>query len=269
MASIDNSEWSKSMLLIAGPCALETREQIKTCARALKEVGVRTMRASLWKPRTKPGWEGLGESGLEILLDETLPIGLTPATEVLTPEHARLVVRALRSRGDLARILVWLGSRNQNHFDQREIAQILADGHQGITLMAKNQMWAEEKHWLGIHAHLLESGFPKERLLLCHRGFAPGNEPNPRRLRNLPDFQMAESVRAKTGCRMIVDPSHIGGSRETVLEIIEESLQRSVDGLMVEVHCNPDMALTDAKQQLSLDQFAELVLRVEKVRVCA
>ena len=246
-------------LIIAGPCALESREQLRQCAAFLKELGVKYIRASLWKPRTCPGWEGLGALGLHTLLEETLPLELIPATEVITPAHARLIVEAMRAYGQEARILVWLGSRNQNHMHQQEISRILANGPEGIMFMAKNQMWDCERHWMGIYEHILSGGFPKERLLLCHRGFCPSKMDNPKSLRNLPDYEMSMQVKAATDCPMLLDPSHIGGSRERVLEIIEEGCAYDFDGLLVEVHSDPENAATDASQQLSLQQFRQVM----------
>lgn len=119
-------------------------------------------------------------------------------------------------------------------------------------------MWDDEKHWLGIYAHLLSSGFPKERLLTCHRGFSPGKMPNPQGYRNLPDFEMAMRIKEKMGIPMILDPSHIGGTRENVHDICRQAQDFEFDGYMVEVHLNPADALTDSLQQLSLEEFLRL-----------
>ncbi|MFQ5728750.1 MAG: hypothetical protein ACE5GN_00100, partial [Waddliaceae bacterium] len=121
--------------IIAGPCAFESRKQLKTCVLGLKKLGVACVRASLWKPRTLPGWEGMGALSLEALLEETISRGVIPATEILTSDHAQLITEALRVYGEDAQMLVWLGSRNQNHIEQRRIAQMLAMGPKGIHLM--------------------------------------------------------------------------------------------------------------------------------------
>lgn len=151
-----NEKW-----IIAGPCALESREQLRQSVECLKEMGIRMIRASLWKPRTQPGWEGMGWMSLPWLLEETIPHGMIPATEIITAEHALMVVHALEQQEQNAKMLVWLGSRNQNHLEQKKIAKILSTGPEGITLMFKNQMWEDERHWLGICDHLLSEGFPK------------------------------------------------------------------------------------------------------------
>src|ERR1700735_2970229 len=109
-------------IMIAGPWALESREQLRECVRTLKQMGVSMIRASLWKPRTQPGWEGLGWMSLPLLLEETLLHGLVPATEIISAEHALMVVHALEHFGQDARMIVWLGSRNQNHMEQKKIS---------------------------------------------------------------------------------------------------------------------------------------------------
>lgn len=246
-------------LVIAGPCALESRQQLKQCVQVLKHMGVTMIRASLWKPRTQPGWEGLGWMSLPILLEETLPHGLIPATEIISAEHALMVVHALEQHGHDAKMIVWLGSRNQNHMEQKKIAKILATGSNGITFIFKNQMWDDERHWLGISEHILSEGFPRERLMICHRGFSPGKAPNPQGYRNLPDFEMAMRVKERTGLPMLLDPSHIGGSQEKAIEISHLSTAYDFDGYLVEMHCDPENAKTDAKQQLSPDQLQTLL----------
>lgn len=256
---MDHDKSNLGKLVIAGPCALESREQLRECVHVLKEMGISMIRASLWKPRTQPGWEGLGWMSLPVLLEETIPQGMIPATEIISTEHARMVVDALGHYGQDARMLVWLGSRNQNHIEQKKISQILTSGPKGITFMFKNQMWDDERHWLGICEHILSTGFPAERLMICHRGFCPGKIPNPRGYRNLPDFEMAMRIKEKTNLPMILDPSHIGGSQDNVFEICSMAAAYDFDGCLVEVHSHPASAKTDAKQQLSADQFRALL----------
>jgi chorismate mutase len=246
-------------LIIAGPCALESRQQLRSCCSLLQPLGITAIRASLWKPRTQPGWEGLGGESLELLLEETLPRGLAPATEILNAEHAKLIVAALEKYGADSKMLVWLGARNQNHLEQRAIAQILAAGPKNLTFMFKNQMWAEERHWIGIYEHILDAGYPRERLIACHRGFSPGMAPNPDNLRNLPDFEMAMRMKEKMKIPMVLDPSHIGGSRENVRKIMQEAQKYAFDGYLIEVHEQPEQARTDTKQQLSVEEFQELL----------
>lgn len=256
-------------IMIAGPCALESRQQLKESVTALKDLEIGAVRASLWKPRTQPGWEGHGLACLPILLEETLSKGIIPATEIISADHAQLIVDFIKYYGKQGRILVWLGARNQNHLEQTKIAKILADGPEGITFMFKNQMWEDERHWMGIYEHITSAGFPKQRLMICHRGFSPGKLPNPHGYRNLPDFDMAMRIKEKTNLPMILDPSHIGGTVENVYRIVEEANQYDFDGYIIEVHHNPGEAKTDVKQQLSVQQFAKLLKLIDRPKVSA
>jgi chorismate mutase len=255
----NNSISMSTKWLIAGPCALESRTQLQKAVQVLKKMGIAMVRACLCKPRTQPGWEGIGFGSLQLLLEETIPHGVVPATELMTAEHAMMVVNSLEDFGEDAKIIVWLGSRNQNHVEQKNIAKILATGPEGITLMFKNQMWEDERHWFGIYEHLLSGGFPKERMLSCHRGFSPGKLDNPNQYRNVPDFEMAMRMKERMGIPMLIDPSHMGGSSANVLKICQFASTYAFDGYMIEVHADPEHAKTDAGQQLSYSNFAELL----------
>lgn len=242
-------------IIIAGPCAAESREQIKETLKEAKLRRVDFVRLSLWKPRTKPGFEGLGEAGIPLLV-ETAREGINPGTEVLLPEQAKRVMYAVFSAVENTRLLLWIGSRNQNHYIQREIARI-ASMDKRVVLMVKNQPWNSREHWEGIIGHVLAGGIDRENLILCHRGFTP-NGHNPHNFRNVPDFPMAMEVREKTGLPMIFDPSHTGGSVSNVVKITKEAVKFDFDGVIVEVHHNPKIALTDAKQQLTWEKFDQL-----------
>jgi len=246
-------------IIIAGPCAAESRDQILDSARGLKEQGVSIIRASLWKPRTKPGFEGVGIEGIPWLAEAT-KLGITVGTEVLLPNHVSEVARGIAVNGNPENILLWLGSRNQNHFIQREIAKtMLGETDRKVKLMIKNQPWRDESHWLGIIDHVTDAGFPPNRIILCHRGFSPGLADNHNELRNLPDWEMAMRVKERTGLPMIIDPSHIGGNVNNVIQIVNEAKEFPFDGLIIEAHPDPSNAKTDAKQQLSMSQLGELL----------
>lgn len=259
-------------MIIAGPCALENRQSLKTIVHLLHSEGIRIVRASLWKPRTSPGWDGIGLWGLYTLLEETLPLGIIPATEIVSSTHVHALVEVMKNFGEHGRIIVWLGARNQNHFEIRTIAKILADAGPQFILIYKNQMWEDEKHWQGIGDHILKSGFPRERLIACHRGFAPGRAPNQEGYRNLPNFEMAMQIKQKMQIPMLLDPSHIGGSQEKCLEILRQSQNYEFDGILVEVHENPLKALTDSQQQLDhgkLKEALEIIRNLDLERKAA
>lgn len=243
-------------IIIAGPCAAESKEQI---ARAITEASKRSVdfvRVNLWKPRTKPGFDGLGESGLD-LVAEIAKSGLNPGLEVVLPAHVTKVLDSvLPHLQHDKKILLWIGSRNQNHYIQRDIAK-LASQDPRVHLMIKNQPWHSEEHWEGIIEHVLNAGLPKSNLLNCYRGFSP-HGPNPLGLRNIPDFDMAMRVKEKTGIPIVFDPSHTGGNVPNVFRMVEEASKYDFDGMIVEVHHDPAHALTDQKQQLTWEQFDEL-----------
>ena len=248
---------SNKQILIAGPCAVESHNQVVTCARKLGRE-VCGFRSCLWKPRTAPGFEGVGEVGIPWLA-EVAQMGLTIALEALLPEHITSVIRGLAGLGVEVQLLFWLGSRNQNHMVQKMIAErLLAEGPSNALLMIKNQPWKSMDHWLGIFEHVLQTGFPEDRILFCHRGFVSDKGDNPYGFRNPPDFEMAMRVQAQTGRPMILDPSHIAGLAENVVKVMQNSLSFPFDGFMIEVHPDPATALTDAPQQLSLDQLQNI-----------
>ena len=243
-------------ILVAGPCATESLELIQKSAKEAKKRKVDFLRANLWKPRTKPGFEGLGDEGLSILV-EIVRQGLNPALEVVIPEQAQKVLDTLLPVLGDGKILLWIGSRNQNHFIQKEIARI-ASSDKRVYLLVKNQPWKDERHWEGIVEHVLDGGISKDRLILCDRGFTPHGE-NPENFRNVPDFEMAMRVKKKFDLPMVFDPSHSGGSVENVFKMTEIARLHNYDGLLTEVHPSPKDAITDAKQQVTWKEFDKLV----------
>lgn len=214
----------ESPLIIAGPCSAESRQQVVKCTDAMLVLEVPVLRIPLWKPRTKPGFEGVGVLGIPWFAEVTKK-GIIAATEVLLPKHVTCVIEGVaQSGGDPKKVLPWVGARNQNHEIQREIAEAMKDTPEEVRLLIKNQPWNSEDHWLGIVDHVTSTNIPIERIVLCHRGFAPGRtEENPLGLRNLPDWEMAMRVKQKTGLPMIIDLSHIGGTVENVFRIVDEA----------------------------------------------
>lgn len=250
---------TKQKIIIAGPCAAESREQVINSALALKKQGVKIVRASLWKPRTKPGFEGVGVKGLA-WLSEVTNMGLTVATEILIPSQIDQLIKVIGKKGNLNKVILWIGSRNQNHLIQREISQIInKEMPKTVKLLIKNQAWNDERHWLGIVDHVLGSGISPKRLILCHRGFSAGGQNNPDNFRNPPDFEMAMRVKKETGLPMLIDPSHIGGSVENVFRVAKLSSRFDFDGAMIEVHPKPTEAQSDAKQQLTFEELKNLL----------
>lgn len=251
-------------IIIAGPCAAETREQVLKSAREAKKRGVKILRASLWKPRTEPGFDGVKEAGIPWLV-EVAQMGLTPGTEVLNARNTKAVLQAIAKNVANPSALIWIGARNQNHDEQVAIVKAVKK-YPWARFMFKNQPWRHEKHWRGILKHVLSGKIDKDKIFLSHRGFDPGtDEPrDPKQLRNFPDYQMAMRIKTEEDVRMIIDPSHMGGTVENVMKITREAMRHNengitFDGFIFEVHPNPTVAWTDAKQQLTWEQFDELM----------
>lgn len=251
-------------IIIAGPCAAETREQVLKSSREAKKRGVKILRASLWKPRTEPGFDGVKEAGIPWLV-EVAKMGLTPGTEVLNARNTKAVLSAIAKNVENPSALIWIGARNQNHDEQVAIVKVVKK-YPWAKFMFKNQPWRHEKHWRGILKHVLSSKISKDKIFLSHRGFDPGSdEPrDPKALRNIPDFQMSMRIKQDEDVKMIIDPSHMGGTVENVVKITKEAMRYSengisFDGFIFEVHPDPAVAWTDAKQQLTWDQFDDLM----------
>lgn len=259
----------KKKIVIAGPCALENRDQYIRFLDEFCHFGIPYVRACLWKPRTEPGWEGMGFFGMPLLMEEAIKRKLTPCTEIMTAIHAQMIVDALRHFPLETGMIVWIGARNQNHFEIRRIAEILSKGPSNLKFVFKNQVWVDRKHWMGLFKHITQAGFPKERLMTCHRGFNPGYGENSRGLRNIPDFHMSMELKKEMGIPMLLDPSHIAGHREKFFQIVEESLQYDFDGYIVEVHPAVDQAKTDQGQQLDFELFTKFLDLINNKQLAA
>lgn len=252
--------YTKKPLIIAGSCGMESEELLDaSIAEIKKRPHIQFMRLNLWKPRTKPGFEGLGKDGTH-LLQKAVSQAINPGVEVLTADQAEHVADVVFKENAKATLFLWIGARNQNHLIQRDIAKVAARDER-ILLMAKNQPWHNKKHFEGIIEHILHAGMPKDRLYMCHRGFVPHvpYTPNPQGYRNVPDHEMAMEVKKTYAVPMIFDPSHTGGSVENVFKISAEAVNFDYDGWIIEVHPNPKTAKSDAEQQLTWNEFDKLI----------
>lgn len=227
-------------LVIAGPCSAETEEQVLSTARALHTTGVRVFRSGIWKPRTRPGsFEGVGSVGLPWLRKVKEETGMLTAVEVANVKH---VYEALRAGVDI----LWVGARTTvNPFAVQEIADAL--GNVDIPVMVKNPVNPDVDLWIGAIERLSAVGIT--RLAGLHRGFS-GMEKS--RFRNDPQWQVAiELKRRMPQLPMICDPSHISGRRNLIAELSQCALDLGFNGLMIETHCDPEHAWSDAKQQVT------------------
>ncbi|MBP3299296.1 MAG: hypothetical protein J6L73_06440 [Muribaculaceae bacterium] len=242
-----------SPLIIAGPCSAESRTQVLTTAGALHRAGVRIFRAGVWKPRTRPGgFEGYGELALPWLAEVKERFGMLTATEVGTPRHAEL---ALRAGIDV----VWIGARTTAcPFVTQEIAEALRGTD--IPVFVKNPASADLDLWIGAVERFARCGLSRLGAIL--RGFKTFIRPDDTcpPYRNTPFWEVADRFRAELPeLPMLCDPSHIGGARCHIAPLSREALSRGYDGLIIETHCNPAEAMTDAAQQLTPEALARLM----------
>ncbi len=240
-----------SPLVVAGPCAAETEEQVLSTARSLCEIkSVRIFRAGLWKPRSRPGpFQGVGEKGLTWLQKVQSKTGLLVATEVATPKH---VEAALKAGIDV----LWVGARTTgNPFSVQDIADALC-GHD-IPVIVKNPPHADLGLWIGAFERLEKSGLSK--LAAVHRGIAHAPLVQSS-LRNSPAWNLPlELKRLLPQLPLLCDPSHIAGQRENVEALCKEALRLGMEGLMIEAHTDPDSALSDADQQVTCAQLKQII----------
>lgn len=239
-------------LLIAGPCSAETRSQTIGTAQAIAaQFPDAIYRAGIWKPRTQPGaFEGVGVTGLEWLRVVKLTVGLRTATEVATAAH---VEACLRHGIDV----LWIGARTTvNPFSVQEIADALRGTD--IPVLVKNPVHPDVSLWLGAFERLERAGIQK--LGAVHRGFHVQGE---KLFRNPPLWEMLVELRTRRpDLPVICDPSHICGNRELIPYVAQHALDVGVNGLMIETHLDPRQALSDAKQQLTPCELADLVARL-------
>ncbi len=230
----------KRPLVIAGPCSAETEEQVMETARQLSKIGIKIFRAGIWKPRTKPGsFEGIGEKGLPWMQRVQKECGMLVGTEVANKSH---VEAALKAGIDL----LWIGARTSaNPFAMQEIADALKGVD--IPILVKNPVNPDLELWIGALERLNNAGI--KRLGAIHRGFSTYEK---RIYRNLPMWHIAiELHRRIPNLPMICDPSHIGGKRELIAPLCQQAMDLGFDGLIIESHCKPDEAWSDASQQVT------------------
>ncbi len=226
-------------LVIAGPCSAESELQMMMTARGLASFGIHVFRAGIWKPRTHPGsFEGAGTQGLKWLQKVKNEYGMKVCTEVACEKH---VFECIKYGIDM----VWIGARTTaNPFLVQEIAEALQDTD--IPVLVKNPVNPDLELWVGALERLNRSGIRK--IGVIHRGFST-TETLP--YRNSPGWQLAVELRTKfPQLPFFADPSHMGGARRYLQPLSQRAMDLGLDGLMIESHCDPSCALSDAAQQI-------------------
>ena len=233
---------NKRPLVIAGPCSAETEEQVMETALQLAKNGVKIFRAGVWKPRTKPGgFEGHGAIALPWMKRVKEETGMLVTTEVATAKH---VEQALEAGIDI----LWIGARTRaNPFAVQDIADALKGID--IPVLVKNPINPDLELWVGALERVNGAGI--KRIAAIHRGFSSYDK---KIYRNLPMWQIPiELSRRIPNLPLICDPSHIGGRRDLIAPLCQQAMDVGMDGLIIESHCNPDSAWSDANQQVSPD----------------
>ncbi len=239
---------AKRPLVIAGPCSAESEEQVLNTGRQLAANGVKIFRAGIWKPRTKPGgFEGVGMIGLPWLQKLKSETGMYTAVEVATKAH---VEAALAFGVDL----LWIGARTTaNPFAMQEIADTL-QGHD-VPVLIKNPVNPDVELWIGGIERIYRAGIHK--LGVIHRGFSSADKTI---YRNIPNWHIAIELRRRfPNLPIICDPSHIGGRRDLIQPLSQQAMDLGFDGLIIESHCTPDEAWSDAKQQVTPSVLKEIL----------
>lgn len=229
-------------MVIAGPCSAETEEQTLNTARQLHAQGIKIFRAGVWKPRTKPGgFEGNGEIALEWMKEVKKETGMYVSTEVATAKHVEL---ALKYGVDL----LWVGARTTaDPFAVQEIADTLKGVD--VPVLVKNPVNPDLELWIGALERLNNAGITQ--LGAIHRGFSSYDK---KLYRNLPQWHIPiELHRRLPELPIVCDPSHISGRRDLIAPLCQQAMDLQFDGLIVESHCDPDKAWSDASQQVTPD----------------
>ncbi len=248
----------KRPVVISGPCSAETEEQLlATCTSIAKTGKVDILRAGIWKPRTRPNnFEGVGSIGLEWLREAKEKTGLPVSVEIANSKH---VSEALKYDIDI----LWIGSRTTvNPFSVQEIADAL-EGTDAVVFV-KNPIHADTELWIGALERLNRSGITK--LGMIHRGFTQYGTSI---YRNEPKWQLAiEMKRRFPKIPMLCDPSHICGNRELLQSVSQQALDMGFEGLMIESHVNPEVALSDKNQQVTPEMLHKILDRLIVRQLC-
>lgn len=239
-------------LVITGPCSAESELQMMKTAEQLDKNYIQVFRAGIWKPRTKPNsFEGVGAIGLKWLKKVKDEFGFITATEVANANHVKL---AVENNVDW----LWIGARSTvNPFTVQEIAEELQNTDK--VILVKNPVNPDLDLWLGAIERLQTQNI--QNIGAIHRGFSTYKKT---KYRNNPQWQIALDFMNKApNIPLICDPSHICGNRDGIFEVAQQAYNFEYDGLMIESHCNPDEAWSDAKQQLKPEQLHEILKKIE------
>ena len=239
---------SSELAIIAGPCAIESRDQALAVAKTVHESGARFFRGCVWKPRTSPyTFQGLGDKGWEIMAEIREAFGLKIVTEAVDESHVDLIEKY----GDVIQI----GARNMQNFSLLKRA-----GRSKLPVLLKRGMAATLEEWLLAAEYIMAEG--NYNVILCERGVRTFAQ----HTRNTLDLAAVPAIRRISHLPVIVDPSHGTGTAYMVTPLARSGVAVGADGLMIEVHNQPELALSDGAQALTLSEYAQLIEEVRAIR---
>lgn len=232
-------------VIMSGPCAVESKEQLMETAYAVKNAGAQVLRGGAYKPRTSPySFQGLEEEGLRYMAEARKQTGLKIISEVTS-------VQALRAAVDYVDILQ-IGARNMSNFELLKEA-----GRTQLPVLLKRGLAATVDEWLNAAEYIMSEGNPN--VILCERGIRTFETST----RNTLDLSAVPAAKAKSHLPVIVDPSHATGVRAYVAPLSKAAIACGADGLMIEVHPNPSEALSDGQQSLNPEEFLSFCQEIQ------
>lgn len=227
-------------MMVAGPCSVESEEQVREVAKSLKRMGVPFLRGGAFKPRTSPyDFQGLGESGLKILRKVADEFGLKVVSEIVSPDHIDFAIDYVD--------VIQIGARNMQNFELLKRAGMVS-----TPVLLKRGMSATIEEFMFAAEYIVSQG--NTQVILCERGIRTYEKAT----RNTLDISAVPILKQETHLPIIVDITHSTGRRDILLPIAKSALAAGANGIMVEVHPEPAVALSDAKQQINIPQFEEL-----------
>jgi len=237
----------EEIIVMAGPCSVESEEQIHDCAKHVAAAGARILRGGAFKPRSSPyAFQGLGERALIMMRDAADANGLAVVSEIMEPSQAELMVKHVD--------MLQIGARNMQNY-----SLLRAAGRTGLPVFLKRGLSATIQEWLMSAEYILAEDNPN--VVLCERGIRTFETYT----RNTLDLSAVPVIKAKSHLPIVVDPSHGTGIRNKVLPMARAGVAAGADGLMIEVHPNPEEALSDGPQSLHFYQFDELMVQIRQI----
>lgn len=234
-------------VVMAGPCAVESRDQLLETALAVRKAGARVLRGGAFKPRSHPyAFQGLGSEGIALLKEARKASGLPVITEVMSPEEAEWVAPHVD--------ILQVGARNMQNFSLLKVL-----GRLDRPVLLKRGMAATVEEWLQAAEYILAGG--NDRVILCERGIRSFDQ----NTRNTLDLGVIPLLKSLTHLPVVADPSHATGRRDLVLPMSLAAIAAGADGLLVEVHCDPGAALCDGPQSLDPEEFSRLMTAAKRI----